>query len=137
MKLFKEFKAFISRGNVLDLAVGVIIGGAFGKIVSSLVSDVIMPVIGIISGGIDFPSLSVTVGGKLVDGVLEGGATIAYGLFIQNIIDFLIIALCVFLIVKLMSSFRRKKEAAPAPPPEPSGEEKLLAEIRDLLREKK
>ena len=137
MKLFKEFKAFISRGNVLDLAVGVIIGGAFGKIVSSLVSDVIMPVIGIISGGIDFSSLSATVGGKLVDGTLEGGATIAYGMFIQNIIDFLIIALCVFLIVKLMSSFRRKKEAAPAPPPEPSGEEKLLAEIRDLLREKK
>jgi large conductance mechanosensitive channel len=139
MKLLKEFKAFISRGNVLDLAVGVIIGGAFGKIVSSLVSDIIMPVIGIISGGIDFRSLAVTIkDGQVFSGAVEGGATIAYGLFIQNIIDFLIIALCVFLIIKLMSAFKKKKkEEAPAAPPEPSREEQLLAEIRDLLKDRK
>ncbi len=138
MKMVKEFKAFISRGNVLDLAVGVIIGGAFGKIVSSLVSDIIMPVIGIISGGVDFSSLSVTVGGQMVNGVMEGGATIAYGMFMQNIIDFLIIALCVFFIIKLMSSFKKKKkeEEAVAAPPEPSREERLLEEIRDLLKER-
>ena len=127
MKLLKEFKAFISRGNVMDLAVGVIIGGAFGKIVSSLVSDIIMPLIGVISGGIDFSGLSAQV----------GSATVTYGMFIQNIIDFLIIALCVFLIIKLMNAFKKKKEEAPAAPPEPSKEEQLLAEIRDLLKEKK
>lgn len=137
MKLVKEFKAFISRGNVIDLAVGVIIGGAFGKIVSSLVNDIIMPVVGIIIGGVDFTTLSVTVGAKMVDGELTGGSTIAYGMFVQNIIDFLIIALCVFLIIKLMNAFKKKKEEAPAAPPEPSKEEQLLTEIRDLLKEKK
>ena len=137
MKLVKEFKAFISRGNVIDLAVGVIIGGAFGKIVSSFVNDIIMPVIGIIIGGVDFSSLSVTVGAKLVDGEMQGGSTITYGMFIQNIIDFLIIALCVFLFIKLINSFKKKKEEAPAAPPAPSKEEQLLTEIRDLLKEKK
>jgi large conductance mechanosensitive channel len=137
MSLIKEFKAFISKGNVLDLAVGVIIGGAFGKIVSSLVADIIMPLIGVVSGGVDFAGLSVTVGGEMVDGVLVGGATIAYGMFIQSVIDFLIIALCIFLIIKLFGKLRRKKEEAPPAPPVPSNEELLLAEIRDLLREKK
>ena len=137
MKLVKEFKAFISRGNVIDLAVGVIIGGAFGKIVSSFVNDIVMPVIGIIIGGVDFSSLSVTVGAKLVDGEMQGGSTITYGMFIQNIIDFLIIALCVFLFIKLINSFKKKKEEAPAAPPAPSKEEQLLTEIRDLLKEKK
>ncbi len=137
MSVIKEFKAFISKGNVLDLAVGVIIGGAFGKIVSSLVNDVIMPVIGIIVGGIDFAGLSVTVGGTEVNGVIEGGATILYGQFIQSVIDFLIIALCIFLIVKLLSKFKKKKAEEPAATPAPTDEALLLAEIRDLLKEKK
>ena len=138
MSLIKEFKAFISRGNVIDLAVGVIIGGAFGKIVSSLVNDIIMPVIGIIVGGVNFSTLSVTVlDGKVLSGTVEGGAVIAYGQFIQNIIDFLIIALCIFLIVKLLSKFKKKKAEGPAPTPAPTNEELLLAEIRDLLKEKK
>jgi large conductance mechanosensitive channel len=139
MKLIKEFKAFISRGNVIDLAVGVIIGGAFGKIVSSLVNDIIMPLIGIILGGVSFSDLSVTlIDGKFVAGAVEGGATIAYGMFIQNIIDFLIIALCVFLIIKLMSAFKKKKEeVVVVAKVEPTKEEQLLTEIRDLLKEKK
>jgi len=126
--MIKEFKEFISRGNVIDLAVGVIIGGAFGKIVSSLVDDIIMPIIGIIIGGLDFSQLSVSV----------GEATIAYGAFIQSIVDFFIIALCIFLIIKLINRFRKKKEAPVEEPkePEPSREELLLAEIRDLLKNK-
>ena len=127
MSLIKEFKAFISRGNVIDLAVGVIIGGAFGKIVSSLVNDIIMPLVGAIIGGKNFAELSATV----------GSSTITYGLFIQSVVDFLIIALCIFLIVKLLSKFKKKKEEGPAPTPAPTNEELLLAEIRDLLREKK
>lgn len=126
--MIKEFKEFISRGNVIDLAVGVIIGGAFGKIVTSLVDDIIMPIIGIIIGGLDFSQLSVSV----------GEATIAYGAFIQSIVDFFIIALCIFLIIKLINRFRKKKEAPVEEPkePEPSREELLLAEIRDLLKNK-
>lgn len=127
--MIKEFKAFISRGNVIDLAVGVIIGGAFGKIVSSLVNDVIMPLVGIILGGLKFTDLTVTV----------GEASIAYGLFIQSVVDFFIIALCIFLIVKLINKFRRKKEeeSVKAPePPAPSREETLLTEIRDILKNK-
>ena len=126
MALLSEFKKFISKGNVMDLAVGVIIGGAFGKIVSSLVGDVVMPLVGVLLGGVDFARLSAQV----------GEATIAYGMFIQNIIDFIIIALCVFLFVKALNSFKKKKEEAPAAPPVPSKEEELLVEIRDLLREK-
>jgi len=126
--MIKEFKEFISRGNVIDLAVGVIIGGAFGKIVSSLVDDIIMPIIGIIIGGLDFSQLSVSV----------GEATIGYGSFIQNIVDFFIIALCIFLIIKLINSFRKKKETTKEElkEPVPSREELLLTEIRDLLRNK-
>lgn len=127
--MFKEFKAFISKGNVIDLAVGVIIGGAFGKIVSSLVNDVIMPFIGIILGGLKFTELKLTVGEE----------SIAYGLFIQSIVDFFIIALCIFVMVKLISRFRRKKEAEPVKAPEPhapSKEELLLTEIRDILKNK-
>ena len=125
--MFKEFKAFISKGNVIDLAVGVIIGGAFGKIVSSLVNDVIMPFIGIILGGLNFTELKLTVGEE----------SIAYGLFIQSIVDFFIIALCIFVIVKLINRIRRKKEAEPVKviePPTPSKEELLLTEIRDILK---
>lgn len=126
--MIKEFKEFISRGNVMDLAVGVIIGGAFGKIVSSLVNDVIMPFIGMISGGLNFSEMSYAV----------GDATIAYGSFIQSVIDFFIIAICIFLIIKVLGKFKKKKKDEPAPaPPAPSQEELLLTEIRDLLREKK
>ena len=118
------------KGNVMDMAVGVIIGGAFGKIVSSLVDDVIMPLIGKLTGGVDFTTLAVTLG----DG--ENAAKITYGNFIQNIIDFLIIAFCIFLMIKGMNKLNKKKEEEPAPAPEPSNEEKLLGEIRDLLAKK-
>jgi len=119
----KEFKEFISKGNIFDMAVGVIIGGAFGKIVTSLVNDIIMPLVGIIIGGHDFTGLVAKV----------GDAEIAYGTFIQNIVDFLIVALCIFVVVKAMSKFKKKEEAAPA---EPSEEILLLREIRDSLKKK-
>lgn len=122
--MLKEFREFISRGNVLDLAVAVIIGGAFGAIVTSLVNDIIMPIVGVLMGGVDFTGLGITV----------GSATILYGNFIQAIINFLVIAIAIFLVVKAANSVTKKKEAAPAPPPAPTAEEKLLAEIRDLLR---
>ena len=122
----KEFKAFISKGNIFDMAVGVIIGGAFGKIVTSLVNDIIMPLIGVIIGGLDFSNLTVNV----------KDATISYGLFIQNVVDFLIVALCIFVVVKAMSKFKKKEEAAPAPAM-PSEEVLLLREIRDSLKKGK
>lgn len=125
-KLLQEFKAFAIKGNAMDLAVGVIIGGAFGKIVSSLVQDILMPVVGIFTGGVDFASLSIMV----------GDANVKWGMFVQNIIDFLIIAFCIFLIVKGLNSLTKKKEEIPAAPPAPSAEEKLLSEIRDLLKNK-
>lgn len=125
--MIKEFKDFITRGNVLDLAVAVIIGGAFIAIVNSLVNDIIMPIIGAILGGIDFSSLAVSV----------GEATITYGNFIQAVINFLLIALILFLLIRAVNNVSRKKEAAPAAPPEPTNEERLLAEIRDLLRERR
>ncbi len=116
------------KGNVMDMAVGVIIGGAFGKIVSSLVDNVLMPLIGVITGGLDFTALAIKV----------GDAEVKYGIFVQNVIDFIIIAFCIFLMIKGMNSLRTKKQepAAPAPEPEPSAEEKLLSEIRDLLKQK-
>ena len=126
--MFKEFKEFISKGNVLDLAVGVIVGGAFGKIVTSLVDDIIMPIIGLIIGGIDFSGLSL----KIED------ATVKYGMFIQNIVNFLIIAFSIFLVVKAVNKMRRikpEKEEAPAEP-QKTNEEILLTEIRDLLKNK-
>lgn len=126
MGILKEFKEFTMRGNVMDMAVGVIIGGAFGKIVSSLVDDVIMPVIGVLTGGVDFSKLSLMV----------GDAEVKYGMFIQNIIDFLIIAICIFSMIKVMNSISAKKKEEPAAPAEPSNEEKLLSEIRDLLKKK-
>ena len=124
-KMVDEFKAFISRGNVVDMAVGVIIGGAFGKIVTSLVNDILMPLIGVIIGGHDFSNLSIKV----------GEASIAYGAFIQAVIDFLIIALCIFFMVKLFSKFKRKEEVKEeAPVKVDSDEVVLLKEIRDLLK---
>lgn len=136
-----EFKQFIARGNVLDMAVGVIIGGAFGKISTSLVNDIIMPVISILTGGVDFSSWqAVLKPATVVDGVeVAAAVTVNFGTFIATIVDFLIIALAVFLLIKGVNSLHRKKEAAPeAPPapPEPSAEEKLLTEIRDLLKDK-
>ncbi len=128
MSIVKEFKAFAMRGNVVDMAVGVIIGGAFGKIVSSLVDDVIMPIIGMITGGIDFTGLKATI----------GESSITYGNFIQNVVDFLIIAFCIFMMIKGLNKLSKKKEEEkPAEPPTPSKEEILLTEIRDLLKENK
>lgn len=134
MSFIQDFKAFALKGNVMDMAVGVIIGGAFGKIVTSLVNDVLMPAIGMLTGNVDFTNLVL----KLGEG--EEAAVLKYGQFIQNVVDFLIIALCIFFMVKgiaKLSSLKKEEEApapAPAPEPEPSAEEKLLTEIRDLLK---
>ena len=134
----QEFKDFAMRGNVMDMAVGVIIGGAFGKIVSSLVDDVLMPLVSLGTGGIDFTDLFINLGegnySTLAAAKEAGAAVFAYGQFIQNILDFLIIALCIFLMIKAMNKLKKKKEEEPAPAPEPSNEEKLLGEIRDLLK---
>ena len=135
MGLISEFKEFAMKGNVMDMAVGVIIGGAFGKIVSSLVDDVLMPLIGMLTGGIDLSGLSYKVMLPAVDGGEPiAGATLKYGAFIQNIIDFLIIAFCIFLMIKAMNKLMPKKEE-PAAPAGPTQEE-LLTEIRDLLKNK-
>lgn len=131
MKLFDEFKAFVMRGNVLDMAVGVIIGAAFGKIVASLVNDIFMPIIGMIIGNVDFTTLEIKIG-EPIEGAEQ--AAIKYGMFIQEIINFLIIALCIFMFIKLINKVQKKKEEAPAPAPEPTKEEVLLTEIRDSLK---
>ena len=130
MKLFDEFKAFVMRGNVVDMAVGVIIGGAFGKIVTSLVNDIFMPIIGVLIGNVNFSDLQIKLGEPL-----EGAeqAAIKYGMFIQEVVNFLIIALCIFMVVKVINKLQKKKEEAPAPVPEPTKEEVLLSEIRDAL----
>lgn len=128
MSIVSEFKTFIQRGNVIDLAVGVIMGAAFGKIVSSLVADVLMPPIGALVGGIKFSELKLRLG----DG--KDAATINYGNFLQSVIDFLIVAVCVFLLVKAINALNRPKAPPPAKPAEPSDEVKLLTEIRDLLK---
>jgi large conductance mechanosensitive channel len=140
MGFIKEFKEFAMKGNVMDMAVGVIIGGAFGKIVTSLVSDVLMPIISLCTGGIDFTNLFVNLSDDKEYATLaaaqEAGANVfAYGQFCQNIIDFLIIAFCIFLMIKGMNKLSKKKEEAPAPE-EPKGptQEELLTEIRDLLK---
>ena len=138
-KFLNEFKEFAMRGNVLDMAVGVIIGGAFGKIVSSVVDDVIMPPIGWLIGGVNFSDLKVTLPTVEVPGVEKlQAATINYGNFLQTCLDFLIVAFCIFILIKVVNKLSKKKEEpeAPKPAPEPSNEEKLLAEIRDLLKAK-
>lgn len=135
-KMIQEFKDFAVKGNAIDMAVGVIIGGAFGKIVSSIVDDIIMPPIGWLIGGIDFKDLSL----KLPVNPLNEGAepvSINWGNFVQETLDFIIIAFCVFLLVKLINSFKEKEAPAPVVPAEPTPEEKLLTEIRDLLKERK
>ena len=138
-----EFKQFIARGNVMDMAVGVIIGGAFGKISTSLVNDVIMPAISMLTGGIDFSNWKIVLKQAVAgaDGVIDASTEVAirYGSFLATIIDFLNIAFAVFCLIKFLNGLHRKKEEAPAAPPappEPSDEEKLLTEIRDLLKNK-
>ncbi|MBN2438382.1 MAG: large-conductance mechanosensitive channel protein MscL [Deltaproteobacteria bacterium] len=133
MSMLKEFKEFAVKGNVVDMAVGIIIGVAFGKIVSSAVSDVIMPPIGLIIGGIDFSNLSIILKGTAGD---PAAVAIAYGKFIQTVVDFTIVAFVIFLVIKAINAMKRKEEAVPAPSPAPSKEEALLAEIRDILKEK-
>lgn len=134
MSVLKEFKAFAVRGNVVDMAVGIIIGASFGKIISSLVGDVIMPPIGVILGGVDFSDLAITV--KEAAGEMPA-VVISYGKFVQTVVDFAIIAFAIFIVVKLINSLKRKEEEAPAAPPQPSAQEVLLTEIRDLLKERK
>lgn len=132
MSVLKELKQFMMRGNVVDMAVGVIVGGAFGKIVSSLVSDIIMPPIGVILGGVDFSDLRLVIKGATAD---AAAVSINYGTFIQTILDFVIIATAIFFAIKGMNALRTKKEEAPSAPPAPTKEEVLLTEIRDLLKE--
>jgi large conductance mechanosensitive channel len=131
MGMMSEFKSFAMRGNVVDMAVGIIIGGAFGKIVSSFVADVIMPPIGVLIGGVDFSDLAVTIKAAAGD---AAAVTLNYGAFLQTVFDFLIIAFAIFMAIKAMNSMRKKEEEAPAAPPKPSKEEELLTEIRDLLK---
>ena len=139
MSLLKEFKAFAIKGNVVDMAVGIIIGGAFGKIVSSLVSDIIMPPVGMLIGGVNFSELVITMKHAATDaaGNAIAPVTLNIGTFIQTTLDFLIIAFSIFMMVKALNSFKKKEAEAPAAPPAPTKEEILLTEIRDLLKEKK
>ena len=143
-KLLNEFKKFAMRGNVIDLAVGVVIGGAFGKITTSIVNDIIMPIIGVLTGGLNFGDWKIVLKQAVLDAegaIVNPEVAITFGNTIAIILDFVIIAFAVFCLVKGINSLHRKKEEEPAPveepaPPEPSAEEKLLAEIRDLLKEK-
>jgi large conductance mechanosensitive channel len=133
MGIVQEFKQFAMRGNVVDMAVGIIMGAAFGKIVASFVADVIMPPIGLLIGGVDFTKLAITI--KEAVGQ-TAAVTINYGKFIQNVFDFLIIAFAIFMAIKAMNTLKKKEEASPAQPPAPSKEELLLTEIRDILQQK-
>lgn len=138
-KFIEEFKAFAMRGNVLDMAVGVVIGGAFGKITTSIVNDLIMPLISVLTGGINFSSWKIVLKQAVLDAqgaVVSEEIAVNYGNTIAIVLDFIIIAFAVFCLVKAINRFHRKKEEAPPAPPEPSAEEKLLTEIRDLLKEK-
>ena len=132
MSMLQEFKEFAGKGNVVDMAVGIIIGAAFGKIVSSAVADVVMPPIGLLLGGVDFSDLAFTLRAATAE---APAVVIGYGKFIQTAVDFIIVATAVFLLVKGVNSLRRKEQAAPATPPAPSAEEILLTEIRDLLKQ--
>lgn len=139
MSMIKEFKDFALKGNVVDMAVGVIIGGAFGKIITSLVNDVLMPPIGRLLGGVDFSSLFIDLSGQgyttLADAQAAGAATINYGVFVNTVINFTIVAFCLFIVIKGMNSMKKKEAAAPAPAPAaPPKSEVLLEEIRDLLK---
>ncbi len=131
MGMMSEFKEFAMKGNVMDMAVGIIIGGAFGKIVSSFVNDVLMPPLGILLGGVDFKDLAFTIQEAAGD---VPAVTLNYGNFIQTAVDFLIIAFAIFMMIKALNSLKKKEEEKPAEPPKPSNEEVLLSEIRDLLK---
>lgn len=139
-KFFQEFKEFAMKGNVLDMAVGVIIGAAFGKIVSSLVDDIIMPLVGVATGGINFTDYKWVIQSAVMNGqeIVKPEVTLNWGSWIQTIVDFLIVAFCIFVAIKFMNRLRKQKKAeeaaAPAPAPEPTKEEQLLTEIRDLLK---
>ena len=134
MSMLQEFKEFAVKGNVVDMAVGIIIGAAFGKIVSSFVADVIMPPIGVLVGGVDFSDLAVTLKAAVGE---TPAVTLNYGNFIQSLVDFTIVAFAIFMMIKLINRLKRKEEAAPEAEPAPSKEELLLTEIRDLLKERK
>ncbi len=138
MGLIKEFKEFAMRGNVLDMAVGIVIGGAFGKIVSSFVEDILMPPIGVLLGGVNFSDLKIVFKQAVMDGenVVTPEVALRYGNFIQVIIDFLIIAFAIFMLLKAVNKFNKKKEDAPAAPEAPPADVQLLTEIRDLLQKK-
>ena len=145
MGMLKEFKSFAMKGNVLDLAVAVVIGGAFGKIVTSFVNDVIMPPVGLLLGNTDFSKLRVILK-QGVDAVMDGDSVVApaitevsirYGAFINTLLDFVLVALAIFMVIKAFNKLKKKEEEAPATPPAPSKEETLLSEIRDILKEKK
>ncbi len=131
MSMMKEFKDFAMRGNVVDMAVGIVIGASFGKIVSSFVKDVLMPPLGLVMGGTDFSNLAIVLKQATAD---VEAVTMNYGVFIQTVVDFLIVAFAIFMVIKAMNSMKKKEEAAPAAPPKPSKEEVLLTEIRDALR---
>lgn len=131
MSMIKEFRDFAMRGNVVDMAVGIVIGAAFGKIVSSFVNDVLMPPLGVLLGGVDFGDLAVTL--KEASGEVTA-VTLNYGSFVQTVVDFLIIAFAIFMVIKVMNTLKKKEEEQPAAPPKPSAEETLLTEIRDLLK---
>lgn len=132
MSLIQEFKSFAMRGNVIDMAVGIIVGAAFGKVVSSFVDNIIMPPLGLMIGGVDFSDLAVVL--REARGELEA-VTLGYGAFIQSVVDFLIIAAAIFVAIKVMNSLKHKEEAKPTAPPAPSKEEVLLTDIRDLLKQ--
>ena len=139
MGVIKEFKEFAVKGNVLDMAIGIIIGGAFGKIVTSMLNDILMPPLGLLIGGTDFTDLKITIKDKTIDtaGNAVAEVTLNYGNFLQTFIDFILVAIAVFIIIKFMNRIRAKMEAAPkspTPPTEPTKEEILLTEIRDLLK---
>ena len=135
-KFLSDFKDFAMKGNVVDMAVGVIIGGAFGKIVSSLVNDIMMPVISLASGNVNFNQLTYQLRPETKDAageVISQAVNFNYGMFIQNIIDFLIIAFCIFMAIRVLNRFKKKEEEAPVAPPAPTKEEELLTQIRDIL----
>ena len=131
MSMMSEFKSFAMRGNVIDMAVGIVIGGAFGKIVSSFVNDVLMPPIGMMMGGVDFSDLAVVLQEASGD---VAAVTLNYGSFVQTVVDFLIIAFAIFMVIKAMNNMKKKEEEAPEAPPKPSAEVELLTEIRDSLK---
>jgi large conductance mechanosensitive channel len=138
--MLEEFKKFALRGNVMDMAIGIIIGAAFGKIVTSFVNDILMPPVGLMMGNVDFTDLFVTLSGgsyATLEAAKEAGAvTINYGAWINTVIDFTIVAFAIFLVVQQINRMKKQEEAAPAPPPEPPKQELLLAEIRDLLKQR-